>query len=127
MRGEVVGHHQGTGQCGCSQQRADQLAQDLSDVGVLVLEPLGQPNEQEDEHGQRHLNHVVRPIQVGAWGQVVLGQVPQERQSSRTFSPRQQRGKRFQEQVEDGNAGLPGDVHGSEDQKQGPHEHPEFT
>ena len=126
VRGKVVGHHQGACQHARRKQRTNQLAQHGLDVRMLVLEPLGQANEQENEDSQRHLNHVVGPVQVGAWGQVVLGQIAQERQSCRTFRPRQQRGERLQEQIEDGDAGLPSDVHGPKDQQQGADEHPKF-
>ena len=91
----------------------------------LYLSHWAKPMSRKMRTASGTLNHV-GPVQVGAWGQVVLGQIAQERQSGRTFRPRQQQGERFQEQIEDRDAGLPSDVHGPKDQQQGADEHPKF-
>ena len=123
---EVKRYQQGTGQnCG-PKGGPRQLAQDHADVAVLILQPLGQTDEQEDEHGKRHLHQVVGSIQVGSRGKVMLRQVAKEPPTDDPFSPRQQGRKGFKKVVEDRYARLPRDVHRPQHEKQRTHEHPEL-
>ena len=115
---EVVQHEQRPRQGGGPKCGTHQFAGHHADVAVLVFQPLGQADEQEDEHGEWHLNQVVGAVQIGARCQVVLRQVPENGPSGHAFSPRQQGGEGLQEIVEDGHACLPGDVNSPKHQQQ---------
>ena len=124
---ELVRHQQDACHHGCGQQGTGQLGRHHADVAVLVLQPLGQAHEEEDEHRKRNLDKVVGLVEVCARGQVVLGQRTEGLPARGFACPREQRRKGFQEQVEHRDARLPRDVHRAQHEQQRSHKHPEFT
>ena len=108
-------------------RRVEEVLRNGFHVGGFVLQPLSQPHHGHDEHGEWNLHEVVGLVQIGARRQVVLAQVEQHLAVPR-LAPLCEKGAEWlQKLVENGQAGLPGDVGRAYEKQQRTNKHPKFS